>query len=215
VSFTALVITGFALQFYDSWWSRMLFGFAGGSELRNLLHRIAGVVMILGTVWHCLFLLTARGRVFLRDMMPRMTDFGQFFQMMRYNLGRSDEEPQVGRFSYVEKAEYWALVWGTAVMCITGLLLWFKNVAVAFFPMGFLEVCLVIHYYEAWLAFLAILIWHMYATIFNPRVYPMNPSWLTGKMPRRMFDVEHPAATASSNIEKVKQQRGKKQKEVG
>ena len=215
VSFTVLVITGFALQFYDSWWSSMLFGFAGGSELRNLLHRIAGVVMILGTVWHGLFLLTARGRAFLSDMMPRMADFRQFFQMMRYNLGRSDEEPQVGRFSYVEKAEYWALVWGTAVMCITGLLLWFKNIAVAYFPMGFLEVCLVIHYYEAWLAMLAILIWHMYATIFNPRVYPMNPSWLTGKMPRRMFAVEHPAAKASSNIETVQQEGGKKQEELG
>jgi len=146
VSFTALVITGFSLRFYDSWWSSMLFGFVGGSELRGLLHRIAGVVMILGTVWHCLFLVTERGRAFLWDMMPRMADFGQFFQMMRYNLGRSDEEPRVGRFSYVEKAEYWALVWGTAVMCITGLLLWFKNLAVAYFPMGFLEVCLVIHY---------------------------------------------------------------------
>ena len=42
-----------------------------------------------------------------------------------------------------------------------------------------------IHYYEAWLAFLAILIWHMYATVFNPKVYPMNPSWLTGKMPEK------------------------------
>jgi formate dehydrogenase gamma subunit len=190
LSFTVLVITGFSLRFYNSWWSNMFFGFEGGSILRGMLHRIAGVMMILGTVWHSLFLFTARGRAFLRDMMPRLEDFRQFFQMMQYNLGGTDEEPQVGRFSYVEKAEYWALVWGTAVMCVTGLLLWFKNVAVAYFPMGLLDVCLVIHYYEAWLAFLAILIWHMYATIFNPRVYPMNPSWLTGKMPVRMFEEE-------------------------
>jgi len=211
LSFTVLVVTGFSLRFYASWWSRILFGFEGGSELRGVVHRVAGVVMILTTLWHGLFLFTSRGRVFLRDMLPRIEDFRQFFQMIRYNLDRTDEEPRVGRFSYVEKAEYWALVWGTIVMCITGLLLWFKNVAVEYFPMGLLDVCLVIHYYEAWLAFLAILIWHMYATIFNPRVYPMNPSWLTGKMPVRMFKEEHPAAMASSNIEEVKLKRSKEE----
>ena len=42
---------------------------------------------------------------------------------------------------------------------------------------------LVVHFYEAILAGLAILIWHLYSTVFNPDVYPMNPSWLTGKMP--------------------------------
>jgi len=55
-------------------------------------------------------------------------------------------------------------------------------------------VMLVIHYYEAWLAFLAILIWHMYATVFSPRVYPMNPSWLTGNMPERQYASEHEVA---------------------
>ena len=60
------------------------------------------------------------------------------------------------------------------------------------FPRGILDVILVIHYYEAWLAFLAILIWHMYSTVFMPGVYPMNPAWITGKMPQRMFEHEHP-----------------------
>jgi cytochrome b subunit of formate dehydrogenase len=123
--------------------------------------------------------------------------------MMKYNLGKSNEEPRMGRFSYVEKAEYWALVWGTIVMGITGLFLWFENLAVSLFPKGLLDVFRVVHYYEAWLAFLAILIWHMYATVFNPRVYPMNPSWLTGKMPVRMFEEEHPAARVSANVEKA------------
>ena len=77
-------------------------------------------------------------------------------------------------------------------MAITGLLLWFDNLAVTWLPKGFLDVMLVIHYYEAWLATLAILIWHMYSTVFNPAVYPINPAWYTGKMPRRMYMHEHP-----------------------
>ncbi len=77
-------------------------------------------------------------------------------------------------------------------MVITGFALWFDNVVVKFLPGTVLDVMLVIHYYEAWLAFLAILIWHMYATVFNPEVYPMNPSWITGMMPQDMYEKEHP-----------------------
>jgi cytochrome b subunit of formate dehydrogenase len=94
----------------------------------------------------------------------------------------------------VEKAEYWALVWGTVIMIISGFFLWFDNVAVKWFPKGFLDVMLVVHYYEAWLATLAILIWHMYSVVFRPGVYPMNPAWLTGRMPEEMFRHEHPEA---------------------
>ena len=79
-------------------------------------------------------------------------------------------------------------------MIITGILLWFDNYFVQFLPKGFLDVALVIHYYEAILASLAIAIWHLYSTIFSPQVYPMNPSWLTGKMPEDMFKHEHPEA---------------------
>ena len=49
-----------------------------------------------------------------------------------------------------------------------------------------------LHTGEAWLAFLAILIWHMYGVVFNPHVYPMNPSWITGNMPDDMYEHEHP-----------------------
>jgi hypothetical protein len=31
------------------------------------------------------------------------------------------------------------------------------------------------------LATLAIVVWHFYWVIFDPKEYPMNPAWLTGK----------------------------------
>ncbi len=55
-----------------------------------------------------------------------------------------------------------------------------------------LDVALVIHYYEAWLAFLAILVWHVYGTVLKPSVYPMNTAWLSGRMPKHMYQEEHP-----------------------
>jgi formate dehydrogenase gamma subunit len=192
ISFIILVISGFALRFSESWISSFFFGWERGFELRGVIHRVAAVVLMITVSWHLVFLVTKRGRVFWNDMWPKFADFRQFLQSIRYNLGRGKTQPRFGRFSYIEKAEYWALVWGTIIMIITGLLLWFDNYVISIFPKGVLDVSLVIHYWEAWLATLAVLVWHLYSTVFNPHVYPMNPSWLTGSMPDEMYTHEHP-----------------------
>jgi len=192
LSFISLVISGFALRFDQGFVSRFFFGWEGGFEVRGTIHRIWAVVFMGTVVWHVVFLTTGRGRRFVRDMFPARSDFEFFVERILYNLGLRKQTPQFGRFSYVEKAEYWALVWGTGVMVVTGLMLWFDNWFIQFLPKGVLDVALVVHYWEAWLATLAIVVWHMYSTVFNPHVYPMNPSWITGTMPEEMYRHEHP-----------------------
>jgi cytochrome b subunit of formate dehydrogenase len=192
VSFIVLVITGFSLRYGDSWFAGVLFGWDHGFEVRGLVHRVAAVVLILVSVWHVFYLMTDRGKKFLKEIFPTIGDFKDFVQRSLFNLGLSKTTPRFKKFSYVEKAEYWALIWGNIVMILTGILLWFDNYFVNILPKGSLDVALVVHFYEAILATLAIGIWHIYATVFNPHVYPMNPSWLTGKMPRDMFEREHP-----------------------
>ncbi len=192
LTFVILVITGFSLRFSEADWVQFLFGWEGGFPFRGLLHRIAGVVFIVTVFWHLIYLLSQRGRRFMWDIWPGWRDFQQFGQMIGFNLDLVKEEPRFSRFSYVEKSEYWALVWGTAIMIFSGLFLWFDYLAVKWFPKGFLDVMLVIHYYEAWLATLAIFVWHMYSVVFSPKVYPMNPSWLTGTMPIEQYLQEHP-----------------------
>jgi len=191
VTFVALVITGFALRYSENGFFQFLFGWDGGSRVRGAAHRTAAVVFTLSCLWHLLYLRTSHGRKFLRDMFPRLRDLRELVQMMRYNLGRSGKRPAFARFGFVEKAEYWALIWGAVVMFLTGVLLWFDNRLVHWIPKGFLEVALVIHFYEAVLATLAILVWHLYSTVLNPGVYPGNPSWITGTMPEAMYRHEH------------------------
>jgi len=195
ISFIALAVTGFSLRYSDAFWVQWLFGWEGGFPLRGIIHRVAAVIFIFSIAWHVLYLTTSRGHRFLRDIFPEPLDIRQFLHMIQYNLGIRKDRPRFKRFSYIEKAEYWALVWGSVLMVITGFFLWFDNIAVQWFPKGFLDIMLVIHYYEAWLAMLSIFIWHMYSTIFNPSVYPMNPSWYTGTMPEEMYRHEHPDAT--------------------
>ena len=192
LSFIILVISGFALRFGESWIATFFFGWERGFELRGTVHRVAAVIFIVTTIWHVFYLFSNRGKAFIRDIFPGLKDFRDFWQRIRYNLGWSKETPQFKRFSYIEKAEYWALVWGAVIMIITGFLLWFDNYVVQFLPKDVIDVALVIHYWEAWLATLAVVVWHFYSTIFNPHVYPMNPSWLTGTMPEGMYAHEHP-----------------------
>ena len=193
VSFIVLAISGFALRFSESWIGKIFYAFEGGYEVRGLIHRIAAIIFIITIIWHLLFvLLTKRGKTFFVDMLPKWKDAKQLWERMLFYIGRRGETPKFGRFSYVEKAEYWALVWGTVVMIVTGLLLWFDNFFISFLPKGFLDVALVIHYWEAWLATLAILVWHLYSTIYNPDIYPMNTAWLTGTMTEEQYAHEHP-----------------------
>jgi cytochrome b subunit of formate dehydrogenase len=191
-----LVISGFSLRFSESWWVELLFGWGGGEGfvIRGTVHRVAAVIFMVWTVWHMLYLFTKRGRRWLKDMIGEKRDLLDIKTNALFFLGRRSDEPRFGRFTYMEKCEYWALMWGTVIMTATGLLLWFDNYFVQHWhlPKGLLDVVLVVHYYEAWLAFLAILVWHIYGTVFSPTVYPMNPAWLSGRMPKEMYAEEHP-----------------------
>jgi formate dehydrogenase gamma subunit len=193
VSFIVLAVTGFALKYDTSWYTRLLFGWSGGFELRSSIHRIAAVAFAVDIVWHLFCVaFSRRGRAFARDMLPRGSDFVFFGQRLAYNLGWRPQPPPAGRFTYVEKAEYWALVWGGVVMLVTGVMLWFDDAVLHVLPKGALDVAWVVHFWEAVLATLAIAVWHLYSTIFAPEVYPMNPAWLTGLMPEEMYRAEHP-----------------------
>jgi cytochrome b subunit of formate dehydrogenase len=192
ISFTVLVLTGFALRYSEEAFFRLLFGWDGGFSARGVIHRVAAVVFLAGVVWHVAYLAGGEGRKFLRDMRPGLRDFREARQAMLLNLGRSHQHPHFARFGFPEKAEYWALVWGTVVMGATGILLWVDSFTIRVFSGTFLDVMRIIHLYEAWLAALAILVWHFYSVILKPGVYPGNPSWLTGKMPRDMYEEEHP-----------------------
>ena len=112
-------------------------------------------------------------------------------RQVRRNLGKNVPLPLYGHFTYWEKFEYWALVWGTVVMALTGLILWFENISLIIVPLWILNVATVIHFYEAILATLAIFIWHFYFVIFNPAVYPVNFSMFNGFITYKEMEEEH------------------------
>lgn len=199
-SFIVLAITGFALKFPDSWLAKLL----GSSEpFRRWTHRIAGVILLLAGLWHLIYLLSSReGRRLVRDLFPLKKDFTDAWCAVRYLCGLSRRKPQIGRFGYAEKMEYWAVVWGTLIMGVTGLMAWFKMDVTRWAPRWVVDVALTIHYYEALLACLAIVVWHFYHVIFDPDVYPLNPACLDGRVSAEWQAHEHPLAVPDTADDK-------------
>ncbi|MBI2341210.1 MAG: cytochrome b/b6 domain-containing protein, partial [Deltaproteobacteria bacterium] len=124
---------------------------------------------------------TKHGRDKFIALLPRFRDIRDAISLVSYNLNFRKDRPKFPRYSYFEKAEYWALIWGSFVMIITGLVMMFENISLQYLPKWLIDVMLLIHFFEALLATLAILVWHFYWVIFDPEIYPMNWSWITGK----------------------------------
>jgi formate dehydrogenase gamma subunit len=198
-SFVVLVVTGFMLRYPDAAWVHAIRKLSDHAfDLRSLVHRIAAVIMTAAGLVHLAYLgFTARGREFLRDVTPTRRDVADVFGVLAYNLGMTRRKPRFGRFSYVEKSEYWAVVWGTLVMAATGTIMWFENFFIGHLTKLGFDVARTVHFYEAVLATLAIIVWHLYSVIANPDVYPMNSAWLTGKLTESEMAEEHPLELAA------------------
>ncbi len=183
LAFFTLVITGFSLRFsHMEVFSWLTFWLSEGA--RSLIHRIAGVVMIGLFLAHVIRIIMGKAdrRAFIA-MLPRPKDIRDFKQNLNFMLARTDERPRFGKTTYMEKMEYLALMWGTVVMILTGLVLWFPELTAQIFPGWSIKVSETIHYFEAILATLAIFVWHFFFVIFNPDIYPLDMTFLDGKMP--------------------------------
>jgi formate dehydrogenase gamma subunit len=189
-SFIILAVTGFALKYPDSWLARVL---GSNESFRRWSHRIAGVALLLVGLWHMIYLFRSQeGRQLIRDLFPVKKDLADVWCQIRYLLGWSAEKPGISRFGYAEKMEYWAVVWGTIIMGASGLMIWFKMDVTRFLPRWAVDLALTIHYYEAILACLAIIVWHFYHVIFDPDVYPLNPACWDGHVSEEWQKHEHP-----------------------
>ena len=189
LSFIVLAVTGFALKFPDSWLAILL----GSSEpFRRWTHRGAGVVLLLLGAYHLIYILATRdGRKLVRDFFPGTKDLKDVAVNARYLAGLRPARPKFARFGYPQKLEYWAVFWGTIIMGTTGLMIWFKLPVTQFLPRWALDVALTIHYYEAILACLAVVVWHFYHVIFDPDIYPLNWACWGGRVTKEWHAREH------------------------
>lgn len=188
-TFTVLAITGLPQMFsLESPIARTMIELMGGIQTVRIIHRWAAFFLVVGSVYH---VFTSAYRLYVKHERPRVMfekkDLFDLINYLRYNFGLIDEHPKMKKFNFGEKFEYWAVVWGTVVMTITGFMLWNPIATTAVLPGQIIPVALAAHGGEALLAVLSIIIWHMY----NVHIKHFNPSIFTGKLPRHQMEEEH------------------------
>ncbi|MFO0752523.1 MAG: cytochrome b/b6 domain-containing protein [Thermodesulfovibrionales bacterium] len=201
VTFLLLTFTGWALKYpeveHSQWWVSMW----GGAKTAGVIHRVAGITMLLDFVWHVLYLayMLGTGKMKVRKdttIIPLPKDVADAVRNILYFLGLSKSKPRFGRFSYIHKFDYWAVFWGMGIIGLSGLFLAFPVGASRFFPSWSVnwiwEVVSVMHSDEALLAIVFILFWHFYNEHLRYDKFPMSMTWITGRIPLEQMKHEHP-----------------------
>jgi cytochrome b subunit of formate dehydrogenase len=193
VLFTALLVTGLPQKWPQSDVSQGVVDALGGIFATRWIHRLAGILFALLAATH---LVVAIFQVTTRRAKPSMLltrkDFRDTLQNLRFYLGLVDEPPRFGRYDYRQKYEYWGLIFGSAIMVITGFFLILPILTSRFLPAELIPAAKAMHSNEAMLALLIVLIWHLYGAHLNPEVFPGDSSIFTGKVSKARLAHEHP-----------------------
>ncbi len=189
ISFTLLAISGLPQKYADNNWGAFLIHLLGGIEFTRKIHHTSAIVLMLGSIYH---LVAVSYKIFVLraplTMLPGWQDAKDAWQTLLYNIGLAEAMPKMGRYTFGEKTEYWAVVWGTVLMIITGFMLWDPIAVTRLLPGQFIPAAKAAHGAEAILAVLAILTWHFY----NVHLKHFNKSIFTGTLSRRTMEEEHP-----------------------
>ena len=187
-SFTILAITGLPQKFPDTLWGGGMIHLLGGIEMTRRIHHTAAIVLMLEVIYHggviTYKLWVKRTRM---DMLPGWQDVKDAVQALGYNLGITRTPPRMGRYNFGEKAEYWAVIWGTVIMVITGFMMWNPIATTDFLPGQIIPAAKTAHGGEALLAVLSIITWHVY----NVHIKYFNKSMFTGRITHELMEEEH------------------------
>jgi formate dehydrogenase subunit gamma len=192
VIFTTLAITGLLQRFYTGGVAEWTILRLGGIETVRAIHRFFGGVFTFALVYHLVMLtIGLLVRHERQTMLPTRKDFTDIVDSLRFGLGFSPRHPQFGRFNYRQKFEYWGLMFGSAIITATGLILMFPVLITKILPGQFVAASVEIHGWEATLAVLTIVVWHFYEVMIRPDVFPADSTIFTGRISRERMIEEH------------------------
>jgi formate dehydrogenase subunit gamma len=192
VIFTFLAATGLLQRFYTVPLAEWTILHVGGVEVLRLVHRVFALAFVGALAYHFAFLVW--GLLVRRSgqsMLVTTRDFSDVMKSLRYGLGMSHERPAFGRFNYRQKFEYWGLIFGSVIITVTGLILMFPVQVTRFLPGQFVAASVVMHGWEATLAVLTILVWHLYEVVLRPEIFPADTSIFTGRISAERLKEEH------------------------
>lgn len=187
VTFTGLALTGIPQKYATQPWAEWMIAVMGGIETVRIIHRVMATALMAEAIYH--FGVITFKIFVLREppyMLPTFKDGRDLVAVMAYNLGLRKKHPEMERFNFEEKMEYWAVIWGMGVMIATGFMLWNPIATTRFLPGEAVPAAKQAHGSEALLAVLAIITWHLYNVLTHG-----NFSMFTGWVSRRLMKHKH------------------------
>jgi cytochrome b subunit of formate dehydrogenase len=212
VSIMTLTLTGISVLYADSSWAPYVMGFLGGPETAGYIHRVAALGFIGVFFIHLTYFAIRIGRNWRtfewfgpNSLVPNWNDLNDAIAMFRWFFGLGPR-PQLDRYSYWEKFDYWAPFWGMTIIGVSGVIMWLPVQAASFLPGWAFNVAQIVHGEEAFLAAVFLFTVHFFNNHFRPDKFPQDTTMFTGRVPLEIYKHEHrreyDRLVASGEIEK-------------
>jgi cytochrome b subunit of formate dehydrogenase len=207
ITFLIQTATGFSRLYYATAWGKGLNAVFGGYDTSLMVHRWVGILMLAGFALHTLRLLAGIRWTDLKTsllgpdtLIPTHHDFIHLAQRIRWFIGLGPA-PKLGRWTYWEKFDYWAVYWGLPLLALTGLMLMYPLWSTRYVPGWMLNVAALLHRAEAILAVTYIFIVHFFIGHLRPSSFPMNEAMFSGSVP-----IEEAMEEKSAWMDRLKQE---------
>lgn len=199
-SFLILAFTGLPVHFHDAFWAEPMNSILGGIYVTRAIHRTMAAVFLFSAVYHIASIVLDTGYKLMRGkfnykrtIIPYLKDAFDIKDDILYFAGKRDQRPEMDKFMYKQKIHYFAAVFGNGVMIVTGASFLFPDLFNAYNPFAYYtqSITRLFHPHEAVLALIVIAFWHWYNVHFAPGRFPMQWTFLTGKITREHQIEEH------------------------
>ncbi len=188
-------LTGLPIKFHHSGWAKGLASFFGGGDKLLQWHIFGGIMLFAVAFYHLgysgIFAIKNRHNLEIPILPWSKGTWTALKQYFSYQLGYSDEHPKFGRYQWKEMFDYWAVFWGMAIIGGSGLLMWFPEFTMQYFPKWFVDAYRWGHSDEAVLAVSFIATWHLYNVHFQPDFFPVSWVWWDGNISLENMKLEH------------------------
>ena len=216
ITFILLAASGLPIYFSDLFWASYFVSLFGGIDVARLIHRIAAFAMMFAAAYHIVTIVAGTIRKiyhhefdYKRTQLPRLKDLFDLIHDIKYFLGREPYRPKMEKFMYKQKAHYLAIIWGNFVLIAAGSALLFPDVMAKLFPetLGkilplegggadsysafFQDLARLMHADEAVMALILLAFWHWANVHLVPGRFPIQWTFLTGKITREHQIEEH------------------------
>jgi cytochrome b subunit of formate dehydrogenase len=211
VSVMGLTLTGLPLKFSRQSWIGAALALLGGPDTAGFIHRVFAVILIGIALFHVFAALfpgnkanrPIRKRFLGSDsLLPVKGDWRRFTEMIRWFRNRGPR-PELDRWSYREKFDYWALAITLGGIAISGLFLWYPTFFARFLSGYWFNVAMVTHSYAGLMAVGFFLLIHILNTSLRRKGFPVNDVMLTGRLSEKEFQEERPAHYARLSQSRV------------